>query len=363
MSQYTRLPGFPKINRTQFIYGAAGLLLTSIVIVGYQLNFLNKIDQSLSTFRNYDIGTEKRAYATFLSTNTSWDAEDHYYTATRTMIYKMMKDPETRTRLDTDFLVIVNSNVDQKKIDRLKEDGAIVRFVEDIKVEWSKPGSERWVDQFTKLRLWEMTDWDRIMYIDSDMIILKNLDGLWLDPATMPQSTLRFTATDPSDEAPSPHQYIMGGIDDQGGNHHTPPEPSNVFNGGFFVMKPSKQMFNKYMSILSIPDRFDTGAMEQNMLNYAHRANGPMPWQRLIPGAWNTNHPDLDDWNYGTATLHNKFWPGSGESPAQMKFRYVDDVRRMRMYYNEEFEYQKEWDELSKKLEDMKKEDSTTDSA
>lgn len=162
--------------------------MTSVLIVGYQFNVPNQLDSSISSLATHNtVAGERRAYASFLSTNTSWDELDHYYTAMRTVVYKLLRDPETGTRIGTEFVVMVNDDVKQEKIDQLEKDGAIVRHFEDICNEWAHPSTERWVDQVTKLRLWEMTEWDRMLYIDADMIVLKSLDGIWLDPAALPQ--------------------------------------------------------------------------------------------------------------------------------------------------------------------------------
>jgi alpha-N-acetylglucosamine transferase len=340
----------PKLSRSWRLFGAATLIVTSLLIAAYQFNVLSSMDTALRQFRVVEFNNfvEKRAYASFLSTDTTQGEVDHYYTAMRTMVYKLLHDPETKTRIGTEFVVMVNGNVEQVKIDQMEKDGAVVRHVDDIKQNWTKPGTERWVDQFTKLRLWELTEWDRMLYIDADMIILRSLDGIWLDNSTFPQKTSKVL--DELDEAAAPTHYVMAGIDDTGDDHRTPPIPANDFNGGFFVMKPSREMFDKYVSILNIPERFDSSRMEQNLLNYAHREDGPMPWMRLKPGAWNTNHPNMDDWNYGTATLHNKLWPSSGEAPVEMRFRYVDDVKKMREHWGEKFEYQDAYDKYVKEM-------------
>jgi hypothetical protein len=47
------------------------------------------------------------------------------------------------------------------------------------------------------------------------------------------------------------------------------------------MFAPSKEMFNYYTSFLNIKDSFDPRYPEQNLLNYAHRWGGPMPWKEL----------------------------------------------------------------------------------
>ena len=85
-------------------------------------------------------------------------------------------------------------------------------------------------------------------------------------------------------------------------------------NGGFFVLQPSRTLFEYYEALLQTEGRFDTGFMEMALLNYAHRHDGPMPWLSLKPGKWSSNWPALRDWReLGCATLHDKFWSNENE--------------------------------------------------
>lgn len=129
---------------------------------------------------------------------------------------------------------------------------------------------------------------------------------------------------------------------------------------GFLSCNHRQRYLTKYMSIIKHPGRFDGGAMEQSLLNYVHHCNGTMPWQRLQPGAWNNNHPSVRDLEYGTASLHEKFWLGGVSPGEKLELKYLEDVRKMRQYYNETFEYQREYEELSKKVQNCN-EDSKND--
>lgn len=195
-------------------YALIGLIVTILTFVSFQIYISEAVETTEKVFKklypvknpHLVIINEKRAYAMLLSTNTSMNFKDVYFTSIRVVIYKLLHDPQTRTGINTDLIIIVTDNVAKTTIDRLREDGAIVRHVQDIKVKWARPNSSRWVDQFTKLRLWEMIEWDSIMYLDSDMIISKNLDGWWLDPATMPRNSLKNVTYGHDDELLSPLQ-------------------------------------------------------------------------------------------------------------------------------------------------------------
>jgi hypothetical protein len=53
--------------------------------------------------------------------------------------------------------------------------------------------------------------------------------------------------------------------------------------------------------------RFDANLPEQNLLNYAHRRDGNMPWQTLWYG-WNVHFASSEDLEGGVASVHEKWW-------------------------------------------------------
>lgn len=55
--------------------------------------------------------------------------------------------------------------------------------------------------------------------------------------------------------------------------------------------------------------RFPPNMPEQNLLNYAHREDGNMPWEPLSV-EWNIHYPTDEDLEGGVASLHEKWWEG-----------------------------------------------------
>jgi alpha-N-acetylglucosamine transferase len=255
------------------------------------------------------------AYSTFLSTRVTNETEDDpYFTATRVLAYQILHQPNTRTRKNIPFLVLVPPHVSLHKRQILTEEGAIVIPVDPlIPQAWEvSPGQTRWIDQFTKLRLFELTQYDRILYMDNDMLLTRTLDDIWVEPEVAQlRDSKNATEHTQSDEAPFPEQYLIAGVTDNegAGQHHPVPiTPQSRLNGGFFVLKPCDILFAYYKSVLEQRDRFDAGFMEMGLLNYAHRFEGNMPWTPLTPGKWSSNWPAVKDMEEGSATLHDKFW-------------------------------------------------------
>ena len=51
-----------------------------------------------------------------------------------------------------------------------------------LPVEIDKPGFDAWNVSFTKFMAWDQTQYDRILHLDSDVTVLKNLDELFMLP-------------------------------------------------------------------------------------------------------------------------------------------------------------------------------------
>ncbi|KAK5168496.1 nucleotide-diphospho-sugar transferase [Cryomyces antarcticus] len=282
---------------------------------------------------------ERLAYATFLNyvngTNPD-NLEEGYFVATRILAYQLLHAPETKTLRGIPFLVLVTPGISQAKRDRLTEDGATVIVVENLSADWIKPGKGRWGKVMAKLRAWELTEYSRILFLDGDTILAAPLDGIFDEPEAQLIPTLDEPPRD--GEAPLPSRYLLAAPPEVLGRHKFPPEGKDIsnpdyFNAGFFLFAPSHDMFQYYLSLLALPGRFDSIYPEQNLLNYAHRrhgflpwtterVNGSMPWTTLS-SSWNIQRPTANDFKGGVASLHDKWWNPHGG---------IDEFRR---YYAE----------------------------
>jgi alpha-N-acetylglucosamine transferase len=263
----------------------------------------------------------KFAYATFLAANTNSDRketdaeseaiddeDDGYYLSARLLAYQLMYSRSAGTNTSIPFIVICTEDVSKRKRARLAKDGAIVKVFDRLEADWVHPGVARWADVLAKLRLFTMTEWSKILFIDADNLVTAPLDRVFYDEATLTQSTLADPEAIKDDEAPLPGTYMLAthayffGFD-----HPFPPETDGDYlNCGFFVFTPSQALFNYYLSLLKLPSRFDPGFPEQNLLNYAHRRDGNMPWKPLWYG-WNVNFPTEKDWRGGARSFHEKY--------------------------------------------------------
>lgn len=171
-----------------------------------------------------------------------------------------------------------------------------------------------WQSVLGKLRLWELIQFDRICFIDGDTVLTSSLDGIFEDPAVALQDNRDDFAFIRGDEWKQPHSYVFAGTPEMMFIHHYPPTEEDhdypnidYMNAGFFVMQPSLSLLDYYISLTDTPDRFVPSMPEQNLLNYAHRPEGNMPWKKL-DSKWNIHYPSVQDLQGGVYSLHEKWW-------------------------------------------------------
>lgn len=171
----------------------------------------------------------------------------------------------------------------------------------------------------SKLRMLELTDFEKVLFMDADMYIAGRMDGIFTDPTTVPLVPKPELAVE--GEGPLPESYIFSAQQYMEGRVHPyPPPAGDYFSGGFFLCQPSMAMFNYYLTIAKIKDRFNSNAMEQGLLNYAHRREGPMPWTDVYY-KWTTTWPSMKEYEAGAHSLHEKWW--------DEKIRLDPDLRKL----------------------------------
>ncbi|KAH9840460.1 glycosyltransferase family 8 protein [Teratosphaeria destructans] len=266
--------------------------------------------------------------------------EDHYYIHTRILTYQFCHAIGTKSKFP--FVVLVTPEVDHRKRAQLERDGALVHEVKTVAPGLLLPSLERWEDVLTKFRLWELTQFERIAFIDADMFVFRNIDDIFDDPAVLVQQTCEDSGV--PIPAGLPASFVFAGYAEQTLNHSYPPtEPGPehdvpfpwYFNTGLFITKPDPMLYAYYVSLTRAPkgkpqDRsslpFDSSLPDQNLLNYAHRwasihdmdgialllnpedrRTGCMPWAPL-DAKWVTHHTTVDDLEGGAYAAHVHYW-------------------------------------------------------
>ena len=321
------------------------LILLALLILGLQYHSSSKAlprDPSYGLL-NESSASSKYAIATFLTgspsqtTKKSEAEDDYYYIATRVLTYQLLHAPETRCSRPVTVLVLVSSTVSQHKRQQLTLDGATVVLVEDIPLHWwIKTGVTRWKDVFMKLRLFEMVEYDRILYLDADTLITEPVDGIFDEAVirTPANTLLDRTAHIKADERLLPAQYVFAARSDNALNgerdHPFPPTATDVFSAGFWVIAPSREMFAYFLSVMNHYRRFDPHTMEQSLMNYAYRRVGAMPWTEL-DFKWSATWPNSKDLEGKVVALHEKLWKTGPDELRNLWWSYKE---KMKKYYD-----------------------------
>jgi len=308
------------------------LPIALIIAVFYAIIFLHSSGRSItpSFVRNHgdadqttdsatstdqvNLATEKHEFAitTFL---TGQAKDDSYFIATRTLAYQLLHAPSTKIRNSSiAFVVLCSESLESDKRDQLRKDGAIVAEVKDVALgSWVKVQVDRWKEQFTKLRVFQMTQYKRVLYIDADTLITKPMDDIFAEPEvkTLAPTLLHRKDQIKDDESELPKEWFFAARSDNAflgeRDHPVPPLQTNVLTAGFFMAAPDQKLFDHFLSVIKHEGRFDSWSMEQSMFNYVFRRDGAMPWRELN-WRWSATWPSEKDLEMGVHSLHEKFW-------------------------------------------------------
>ena len=159
------------------------------------------------------------------------------------------------TGTEKDMIALCTETVSEEAKEVLKADGWQIRPAKNIENPYAKKSSRGsyFSGAYSKLHMWNMTEYDRIVYLDSDVLVLSNIDHLF-DCGT-------FCAV----------------------YRH-----SDLFNSGVFVLEPSSVVFNNMLKMVSVLPSYTEG--DQGFLNmyfqdlkYASMFNWSNPTRQQQP--------------------------------------------------------------------------------
>lgn len=270
------------------------------------------------------------AIATFLS--SAGDA-DPYFNSTRLLAYQLLHAPYTRFQNpNITFAVLCGKKVSEEKKERLRKDGATVIPVDDVELpSWMHINTDRYVDTMTKLRIFERTEFKRLLLIDSDFMIMHPMDEIFEDPLFTALTPTQFARKEQikEDEGPLPKEWLFAARIENGhvgGFEHTvPPLQDDYANSGFIMIAPDKAMYEHLLNVMQFEGRFPMQFPDQDILNYVFRREGPMPW-REIHWKWSSNFVNEKDVEFGVHALHMKPWL---EGPQAVRDRWSKERGEM----------------------------------
>mmetsp|Transcript_11181 Transcript_11181/g.18261 ORF Transcript_11181/g.18261 Transcript_11181/m.18261 type:complete len:319 (-) Transcript_11181:96-1052(-) len=228
----------------------AGVVFFGLYFNRPQASCASRTGSKLSPDETHKLSTTDRGNYAYVTLVTSkW-----YVQASQTLGYSLLK-----THTPADMIAMVTSKVDLGSRDQLAAAGWTVRVVEpianpniaELKVKQHGDSSkvqinkrDTFADTYTKLHVWKMEEYHKIVFIDSDTVVVQNIDELF----SLPE--------------------LSAGMD-----------CCDMFNSGVMVLAPSKQTFQDMMAKTNVLHSYDGG--DQGFLNlYFNNWN-------LLPHAYN----------------------------------------------------------------------------
>ncbi|KAK5801104.1 hypothetical protein VI817_003316 [Penicillium citrinum] len=334
----------PKYSRKSWVaLGGTIILLWLMITQGFG-ELANPLK---ANFGDFEISkAPKYAYATIITAEGDVeypDVEEPYLRATRLLAFQLLRSPRIRNNtLDIPFLVLVTPEIPQRHREILRDDGAIVVPVESLEREWIRPKWGRWNSVLAKLNLWKFEEYEKIVFLDADSVLFRPIDDIFNIPTTDIRESVVTNSTVLANLPTNitrkmPQQYMLAGIHDLWMEQFMQPPPekefyekNNYLNAGFFVLHPSLEVYDYYSALLDTPNQFDSAYPEQNLLNFAHRTDGPMPWKDLGPG-WNSKFAREGDYKNGIRSIHQKWWRKSYEQ--FLDDRVAEAMEEMEQYH------------------------------
>ncbi|TPW32696.1 glycosyltransferase [Pararhizobium mangrovi] len=154
-----------------------------------------------------------------------------------------------------------------------------------------KPDFHTPLDNFAKLRLWELTEYERVVFLDADTLVLKTIDKLFAYP--------EFSA------APNVYESLV--------DFHR-------LNSGVFVARPSNATYAAMLEALDAPDAFWPRTDQTFLQTYFPDWHGLPVTMNMLQYVW-FNLPELWHWP-SIGVLHYQY-----EKPWEIGHGRADRLR------------------------------------
>ncbi|MEM9999489.1 MAG: glycosyltransferase [Pseudomonadota bacterium] len=160
----------------------------------------------------------------------------------------------------------------------------------------NKPPFHTPLDNFAKLRLWEMEEYDNLVFLDADTLVVRNIDRLFAYP--------EYCA------APNVYEGL--------GDFHR-------LNSGVFTAKPSKQTFAHMLSMLDQPDVFWRRTDQTFLETFFPDWHGLPVMFNMLQYVW-FNMPSLWDWRSIHVVHYQYEKPWQDDHPKADKLQPLIDL-------------------------------------
>lgn len=188
------------------------------------------------------------------------------------------------------LVVMVTPAIDDQMRQHLQTRGCRVQEVPVIGPDPAlahRYANERFAEVWSKLAVWRLTEYQRVAFLDADMLVINNMDEVFSLPlAADTIAACHACRCNPQRIASYPESWrpencYYSWCDDPEMHGHPPASLDNYLNGGFLVLTPDEAMYQQMMQRLA--EKADISAYvfaEQDFLNEVFRDR----WQPLHYG-------------------------------------------------------------------------------
>ncbi|UDJ81390.1 glycosyltransferase family 8 protein [Kosakonia oryzae] len=188
------------------------------------------------------------------------------------------------------LVVMVTPAIDDQMRQHLQTRGCRVQEVPVIGPDPAlahRYANERFAEVWSKLAVWRLTEYQRVAFLDADMLVINNMDEVFSLPlAADTIAACHACRCNPQRIASYPQSWrpencYYSWCDDPEMHGHPPASLDNYLNGGFLVLTPDEAMYQQMMQRLA--EKADISAYvfaEQDFLNEVFRDR----WQPLHYG-------------------------------------------------------------------------------
>lgn len=169
-------------------------------------------------------------------------------TITRIGAFVLIESVRATGDVSTPFLVLYTSKVlfTEVEVSLFKAMGAILRQIEPMKGPTSHLAKARLSNNFTQLRLWQQTDFDVIVFMDADSVVLKNIEHAFGLVTMFPQ--WQFAAAADS---------LAAQVETLSGARREDEVSSFILNAGFEILRPCDATFRDLQALVESQEAED----------------------------------------------------------------------------------------------------------
>jgi glycogenin len=163
------------------------------------------------------------------------------------------------------FLVLTTPNLADRTFQLLNHHGIVYRPIPPIVLDTALPSHQaRWQATYSKLQIFNQIQFDKLVYLDADMLVYHNLDDLFSQP--------HMAAVNAGGQLPEYASWTE-------------------FNSGLMVIEPSWQLYEDMLA--KLPELYLPAGGDQDFLN-AYYPDWPHQPEKHLDHSYNIFHEHVD---------------------------------------------------------------------